>query len=142
MRVWDTLYLLYNFFTKQLCTTAKTILTSKKAWVLKTAIVSATLLATQVQANDLLAQCDKNWDWKISTRKTYKADWVPRDIAKKEFKCKLSYEIAQWKEKLAQWEEEIKQLDQEIAQWKEKLAQWKEKLAQLNKIVEILDTKK
>jgi len=114
LRVWDTLYLLYNFFTKQLCTTAKTILTSKKARVLKTAIVSATLLATQVQANDLLAQCDVNWDWKISTRKTYKADWVPRDIAKKEFKCKLSYEIAQWKEKLEK----------------------------LNKIVEILDTKK
>jgi predicted RNase H-like nuclease (RuvC/YqgF family) len=87
---------------------------SKKAWIIKTAIVWATLLATQVQANSIIDQCDFSWDWKISTRRTYKADWVSRDIAKKELKCKLKLENTILDEEIRQWKEEIKQIKKEI----------------------------
>ncbi len=83
---------------------------------------------TQAQASDLLTQCDFNHDWKISTRKTYKADWVSRALAKKEFKCKLDYENAQ--------------LDQENAQLDQEIVEWKQELEKLQKIKKILDSKK
>ncbi len=97
--------------------------TPKKSWILKAAAIALTLSTTQVQANDLLKQCDFNNDWKISTRKTYKIDWVPKDIAKKETKCKIKYERIQSEQKLAQNEQKLAQNEKELAQEKIVLAQ-------------------
>jgi hypothetical protein len=72
------------------------------------------LLSTQVQANELLDKCDINKDGKISTGKTYKIDWVSKDIAKKEFKCKLRFENAKLDKNIEQLDKEIEQLDKII----------------------------
>ena len=58
----------------------------------KTLAYLAVISWTQAQANDLLARCDINWDNKISNRKTYKNDWVSKEVAKKEYKCSLKVE--------------------------------------------------
>jgi len=101
-------------------TTQKSPEQPKKNWILKAVAVSATLLSTQVQANDLLAQCD--WidrAWVIhQDKKNWKINGFPEKLCVKKIK------IAQWKER--------------VAQWKERVAQWKIVLAQLDMTLENL----
>ena len=121
----------------------------KKWWILKAAALSAVLLWTQVQANDLLKQCDFNKDWIISTRRTYEADWVPKEIARKETKCKIKFrwvkirkklvqnkqELAQEKIVLAQLDITVEWLKKEIKKIKEELSKNKEELERKLKLL-------
>ena len=71
------------------------------------------VLATSVYANSMLDECDVNNNWKIDTRKSYKIDWVPKAIAKKETKCSLTYEL----ERL---DKDSERLDKEIIEGRKK----------------------
>ena len=92
-----------------------------KSRVLKSVMIATTLLATSVQAGQLLktdpaviAKCDVNWDWKISNRKTYKIDWVSKIIAKKEYKCSIGIELQNAQGELKNAQGEWKKLDKDI----------------------------
>ena len=93
---------------------------TKKSYVLKSAMVATALLSTQVQASDLIAQCDLNHNWIIDTRLTYKQDWVPKYIAKKEVKCSTKFELQREQVNWKQLDKDIKWLDKDIKwlEWK------------------------
>ena len=109
---------------------------------LKLSAIALVLATTQVQANDLLNQCDFNKNWKIDTKQDYKAWLVSKDIAKKEFKCGLKYEIAQQEKDIAKWKKRIVQLDidwKKIAEdWNKIAEDWKKIAEDWKKIAEII----
>jgi peptidoglycan hydrolase CwlO-like protein len=127
-----------------------------KSGILKSSAVAFVLATTQVQANDLLDQCDFNGNWKIDTKQDYKAWLVSKDIAKKEFKCGLKYDIAKldgdiakldgdiakWREDIAKLDGDIAKLDGDIAKLDGDIAKWREDIAKLDmnwkKIAEII----
>ena len=60
-------------------------------------LILSVLLAITINAADYWKECDFNGNGKIDTRKTYKADVVPKEIAKKETKCRGKKNLAKSK---------------------------------------------
>ncbi len=91
-------------------------------------LVLLVLLATIVNAAEYYKECDFNNNGKIDTRETYKADGIPKEIAKKETKCRGNKNLEESKKINARLDEEIERLEQELEKVEQKLENSKQKL--------------
>lgn len=73
---------------------------------------SLVIWSTQIQANDLLSQCDLNGDWRINTKADFKAWLVTKEIAKWELNCEADFNISEWEKRISEWEKRIEKLEE------------------------------
>ena len=89
----------------------------------------------QLQANDVLKQCDINNNWHIDTRIDLKwkiwedkVSWIK--IIRDENKCKRKYELAQNEQRLAQNKQSLAQLDMTLEWLKKEIKKIEDELKQ------------
>ena len=117
-------------------------LKSKVGKTVAATVLAVSMLASNVQAkwnmNDLLEQCDFNWDWRINTWKEYREWKVERNVVKKERMCKAGFELKQAEASLKLEEEKWKKLDKDIGELDKDIGELDKDIGKLREIKDLL----